>query len=118
MQNSSSKGPALTNSFRVFLQHLASRKEQPAIQAVVECIKVYKLEAESPLGNLKKRLERLEKVKNRRKVQQYNLLIKYFPNIYLFVTNEKWDIIKKVKIKWNRDIGDTSSQDVPVKQHI
>ncbi|RDY13860.1 FRIGIDA-like protein 4a, partial [Mucuna pruriens] len=43
--------------------YLAARKEQSALRAVVKCIEEYKLEAEFPPENLKKRLEQLEKVK-------------------------------------------------------
>uniref|UniRef100_A0A2P2LVZ1 FRIGIDA-like protein n=1 Tax=Rhizophora mucronata TaxID=61149 RepID=A0A2P2LVZ1_RHIMU len=42
--------------------HLAVRKEQSALRAVIKCIEEYKLEAEFPPENLKKRLEQLEKV--------------------------------------------------------
>lgn len=41
--------------------HLAGRKEQSALRAVIKCIEEYKLEAEFPPENLKKRLEQLEK---------------------------------------------------------
>lgn len=44
-----------------FPQHLAGRKEQSALRAVIKCIEEYKLEAEFPPENLKKRLEQLEK---------------------------------------------------------
>ncbi|TKY51163.1 FRIGIDA protein 4a [Spatholobus suberectus] len=43
--------------------YLAARKEQSALRAVIKCIEEYKLEAEFPPENLKKRLEQLEKVK-------------------------------------------------------
>ncbi|KAE9589028.1 hypothetical protein Lal_00000353 [Lupinus albus] len=43
--------------------YLAARKEQSALKAVIKCIEEYKLEAEFPPENLKKRLEQLEKVK-------------------------------------------------------
>lgn len=45
------------------LQHLAARKEQSALRAVIKCIEEYKLQEEFPPENLKKRLEQLEKVK-------------------------------------------------------
>ncbi|KAK3042149.1 hypothetical protein RJ639_001269 [Escallonia herrerae] len=48
-------------------QHLAARKEQSALRAVVKCIEEYKLEAEFPPENLKKRLEQLDKVKSEKK---------------------------------------------------
>ena len=47
--------------------HLAGRKEQSALRAVIKCIEEYKLEAEFPPENLKKRLEQLEKVKIEKK---------------------------------------------------
>ncbi|KAK2980596.1 hypothetical protein RJ640_011404 [Escallonia rubra] len=47
--------------------HLAARKEQSALRAVVRCIEEYKLEAEFPPENLKKRLEQLDKVKSEKK---------------------------------------------------
>ncbi|KAF3457139.1 hypothetical protein FNV43_RR01796 [Rhamnella rubrinervis] len=47
--------------------HLAGRKEQSALRAVIKCIEEYKLEAEFPPENLKKRLEQLEKVKVEKK---------------------------------------------------
>lgn len=47
--------------------HLAGRKEQSALRAVIKCIEEYKLEAEFPPENLKKRLEQLEKVKTEKK---------------------------------------------------
>ncbi|OVA05448.1 Frigida-like [Macleaya cordata] len=43
--------------------HLAGRKEQSALRAVIKCIEEYKLEAEFPPEGLKKRLEQLEKAK-------------------------------------------------------
>ncbi|KAJ4834367.1 FRIGIDA-like protein 4a [Turnera subulata] len=46
---------------------LAARKEQSALRAVIKCIEEYKLEAEFPPENLKKRLEQLEKVKTEKK---------------------------------------------------
>ncbi|XP_071697268.1 FRIGIDA-like protein 4a [Rutidosis leptorrhynchoides] len=46
---------------------LAARKEQSALKAVIRCIEEYKLEAEFPPENLKKRLEQLEKVKVEKK---------------------------------------------------
>ncbi|KAI3786757.1 hypothetical protein L1987_40690 [Smallanthus sonchifolius] len=48
-------------------QHLAARKEQSALKAVIKCIEEYKLEGEFPPENLKKRLEHLEKVKMEKK---------------------------------------------------
>ncbi|KAK9070720.1 hypothetical protein SSX86_011122 [Deinandra increscens subsp. villosa] len=47
--------------------HLAARKEQSALKAVIKCIEEYKLEDEFPPENLKKRLEQLEKVKMEKK---------------------------------------------------
>lgn len=47
--------------------HLAARKEQSALRAVIKCIEDYKLEAEFPPENLKKRLEQLEKAKTEKK---------------------------------------------------
>ncbi|KAK7280121.1 hypothetical protein RJT34_25183 [Clitoria ternatea] len=47
--------------------YLAARKEQSALRAVIKCIEEYKLEAEFPPENLKKRLEQLEKVKMEKK---------------------------------------------------
>ncbi|KAH7843343.1 hypothetical protein Vadar_015511 [Vaccinium darrowii] len=47
--------------------HLASRKEQSALRAVIKCIEEYKLEAEFPPESLKKRLEQLEKTKVEKK---------------------------------------------------
>ncbi|KAJ0561140.1 hypothetical protein HanHA300_Chr06g0219491 [Helianthus annuus] len=47
--------------------HLAARKEQSALKAVIKCIEEYKLEGEFPPENLKKRLEQLEKVKVEKK---------------------------------------------------
>ena len=47
--------------------HLAARKEQSALRAVIKCIEEYKLEAEFPPENLKKRLEQLEKAKIEKK---------------------------------------------------
>ncbi|XP_010024304.2 FRIGIDA-like protein 4a [Eucalyptus grandis] len=49
--------------------NLASRKEQSALRAVLKCIEEYKLEAQFPPENLKKRLEQLEKVKIDKKRQ-------------------------------------------------
>ncbi|KAH7522315.1 hypothetical protein FEM48_Zijuj07G0125500 [Ziziphus jujuba var. spinosa] len=46
---------------------LAGRKEQSALRAVIKCIEEYKLEAQFPPENLKKRLEQLEKVKTEKK---------------------------------------------------
>jgi hypothetical protein len=47
--------------------HLAARKEQSALRAVIKCIEEYKLEAKFPSENLRKRLEQLEKTKNHEK---------------------------------------------------
>ncbi|KAL0323610.1 UNVERIFIED_CONTAM: FRIGIDA-like protein 4a [Sesamum angustifolium] len=47
--------------------HMAAKKEQSAIRAVLKCIEEYKLEAEFPPENLKKRLEQLEKAKIEKK---------------------------------------------------
>ncbi|KAF8388064.1 hypothetical protein HHK36_026730 [Tetracentron sinense] len=47
--------------------HLAGRKEQSALRAVIKCIEEYKLEAEFPPESLRKRLEQLEKVKVEKK---------------------------------------------------
>ncbi|KAJ7980042.1 FRIGIDA-like protein [Quillaja saponaria] len=47
--------------------HLAARKEQSALKAVIKCIEEYKLEAEFPPENLMKRLEQLEKTKTEKK---------------------------------------------------
>nr|ACV83306.2 hypothetical protein UP-5 [Dimocarpus longan] len=47
--------------------HLAARKEQSALRSVIKCIEEYKLEAEFPPENLKKRLEQLEKAKIEKK---------------------------------------------------
>ncbi|KAF8392414.1 hypothetical protein HHK36_022756 [Tetracentron sinense] len=47
--------------------HLAGRKEQSALRAVIKCIEEYKLEAEFPSESLRKRLEQLEKVKVEKK---------------------------------------------------
>lgn len=47
--------------------YLAARKEQSALRAVIKCIEEYKLEAEFPPENLKKRLEQLEKVKTEKR---------------------------------------------------
>ncbi|KAK9076904.1 hypothetical protein SSX86_005239 [Deinandra increscens subsp. villosa] len=46
---------------------LAARKEQSALRLVIKCIEEYKLEAEFPPENLKKRLHHLEKVKIEKK---------------------------------------------------
>ncbi|KAG6420127.1 hypothetical protein SASPL_116646 [Salvia splendens] len=48
-------------------QHMAAKKELSAIRAVLKCIEEYKLEAEFPPQDLKKRLEQLEKVKIEKK---------------------------------------------------
>lgn len=53
--------------FIYFWQNLAGRKEQSALRAVIKCIEEYKLEAEFPPENLKKRLEQLEKAKTDKK---------------------------------------------------
>lgn len=45
------------------MQHLAGRKEQSSLRAVIKCIEEYKLEAEFPSEGLRKRLEQLEKTK-------------------------------------------------------
>ncbi|XP_019057555.1 PREDICTED: FRIGIDA-like protein 4a [Tarenaya hassleriana] len=47
--------------------HLAVRKEQSALRAVVKCIEEYKLEEEFPPENLKKRLDQLEKAKTEKR---------------------------------------------------
>ncbi|XP_052207207.1 FRIGIDA-like protein 4a [Diospyros lotus] len=47
--------------------HLAARKEQSALRAVIKCIEEYKLDAEFPPQNLRKRLEQLDKVKSDKK---------------------------------------------------
>ncbi|GAB2217628.1 hypothetical protein Droror1_Dr00000830 [Drosera rotundifolia] len=47
--------------------YLATRKEQSALKAVIKCIEEYKLEAQFPAENLKKRLEQLEKTKTDKK---------------------------------------------------
>ncbi|KAI3459390.1 hypothetical protein Pfo_016053 [Paulownia fortunei] len=47
--------------------YMAAKKEQSAIRAVLKCIEEYKLEAEFPPENLKKRLEQLEKAKIEKK---------------------------------------------------
>ncbi|XP_042064848.1 FRIGIDA-like protein 4a [Salvia splendens] len=47
--------------------HMAAKKELSAIRAVLKCIEEYKLEAEFPPQDLKKRLEQLEKVKIEKK---------------------------------------------------
>ncbi|GAB2294883.1 FRIGIDA-like protein 4a [Dionaea muscipula] len=47
--------------------YLATRKELSALKAVLKCIEEYKLEAQFPPENLKKRLEQLEKIKNDKK---------------------------------------------------
>ncbi|MBA0684953.1 hypothetical protein Goari_026501, partial [Gossypium aridum] len=46
---------------------LAARREQSALRAVIKCIEEYKLEAEFPPENLKKRLEQLEKTKTEKR---------------------------------------------------
>ncbi|KAI9390233.1 hypothetical protein POPTR_008G153000v4 [Populus trichocarpa] len=47
--------------------HLAARKEQSALRAVIKCVEDYKLESRFPPENLKKRLEQLEKAKTEKK---------------------------------------------------
>ncbi|KAG9451993.1 hypothetical protein H6P81_004897 [Aristolochia fimbriata] len=47
--------------------HLAGRKEQSAIRAVIKCIEEYKLENEFSADGLRKRLEQLEKAKTEKK---------------------------------------------------
>ncbi|CAL5440409.1 unnamed protein product [Camellia sinensis] len=47
--------------------HLAARKEQSALRAVIKCVEEYKLEAEFPSKNLRKRLDQLEKSKTEKK---------------------------------------------------
>ncbi|KAJ6911057.1 FRIGIDA-like protein 4a [Populus alba x Populus x berolinensis] len=47
--------------------HFAARKEQSALRAVIKCVEDYKLEAQFPPENLKKRLEQLEKAKTEKK---------------------------------------------------
>ncbi|KAL3642016.1 FRIGIDA-like protein 4a [Castilleja foliolosa] len=47
--------------------HMAAKKEQSAIRAVLRCIEEYKLEAQFPPESLKKRLEQLEKAKIEKK---------------------------------------------------
>ncbi|XP_010551726.1 PREDICTED: FRIGIDA-like protein 4a [Tarenaya hassleriana] len=47
--------------------HLAVRKEQSAIRAVLKCIEEYKLEEKFPPENLKKRLDQLEKAKTEKR---------------------------------------------------
>ncbi|KAL3507876.1 hypothetical protein ACH5RR_033258 [Cinchona calisaya] len=47
--------------------HLAAKKEQSAIRAVIKCIEEYNLEAEFPSENLKQRLEQLEKTKTEKR---------------------------------------------------
>lgn len=59
--------PLLSPFWSSVLQHLAAKKEQSALRAVVRCIEEYKLQAEFPPENLKKRLEQLEKVKPEKK---------------------------------------------------
>ncbi|KAG9158365.1 hypothetical protein Leryth_013116 [Lithospermum erythrorhizon] len=63
--NSISEDP--NNSGRAAL--LAAKKEQSALRAVIKCIEEYKLEAEFPPENLKKRLELLEKTKTDKRKQ-------------------------------------------------
>lgn len=48
---------------------MAARKEQTALKAILKCIEEYKLEAQFPPENLKKRLEQLDKVKIDKKRQ-------------------------------------------------
>ncbi|KAK2661243.1 hypothetical protein Ddye_007776 [Dipteronia dyeriana] len=47
--------------------HLAARKEQSALRSVIKCIEEYKLGAEFPPENLKKRLEQLKNAKVEKK---------------------------------------------------
>ncbi|KAH6776920.1 FRIGIDA-like protein [Perilla frutescens var. hirtella] len=47
--------------------HMAAKKEQSAIRAVLKCIEEYKLEAAFPPEDLKKRLEHLERAKIEKK---------------------------------------------------
>lgn len=47
--------------------HLANRKEQSALRAVLKCIEEYRLEDEFPSENLKNRLDQLEKMKTDKK---------------------------------------------------
>ncbi|CAA0829124.1 FRIGIDA-like protein 4a [Striga hermonthica] len=47
--------------------HMAAKKEQSAIRAVLKCIEEYKLESEFPPETLKKCLEQLEKAKIEKK---------------------------------------------------
>eukprot|EP00262_Sarcandra_glabra_P019982 TRINITY_DN7795_c0_g1_i1.p1 TRINITY_DN7795_c0_g1~~TRINITY_DN7795_c0_g1_i1.p1 ORF type:complete len:545 (+),score=77.17 TRINITY_DN7795_c0_g1_i1:57-1637(+) len=47
--------------------HLAGRKEQSALRAIIKCIEEHKLEAEFPPENLQKRIEQLEKAKTEKK---------------------------------------------------
>ncbi|XP_010256039.1 PREDICTED: FRIGIDA-like protein 4a [Nelumbo nucifera] len=47
--------------------HLAGRKEQSALRAVIKCIEEYKLESDFPPETLRKRLEQLEKAKTEKK---------------------------------------------------
>ncbi|KAF2285394.1 hypothetical protein GH714_003459 [Hevea brasiliensis] len=54
---------AAASIWMIPILHLAARKEQSALRAVIKCIEEYKLEAEFPPENLKKRLEQVEKVK-------------------------------------------------------
>lgn len=58
----------LNNSGRAL--HLAGRKEQTALRAVIKCIEEYKLEAEFPPENLKKRLDQLEKQLEKAKTER------------------------------------------------
>ncbi|KZV16406.1 FRIGIDA-like protein 4a [Dorcoceras hygrometricum] len=54
--------------FSVYIiEHLAAKKEQSSIRAVLKCIEEYKLEAEFPPESLKKRLEQLDKTKIEKK---------------------------------------------------
>ncbi|EPS62727.1 hypothetical protein M569_12062, partial [Genlisea aurea] len=47
--------------------HMAAKKEQSAIRAVLKCIEEYKLESEFPTENLRKRLDHLDKAKVEKK---------------------------------------------------
>ncbi|MQM20307.1 hypothetical protein Taro_053326 [Colocasia esculenta] len=50
--------------------HLAGRKEQSALRAVIKCIEDRKLDAEFPPESLQKRLEQLEKMKTEVKAEK------------------------------------------------
>ncbi|CAK9186364.1 unnamed protein product, partial [Ilex paraguariensis] len=55
--------------------HLAAKKEQSALRAVLKCIEEYKIETEFPPENLKKRLEQL----GRQRVRRKGLLLQSLP---------------------------------------